>query len=97
MKGELDWGHDGGRFTLVTPLRAANGPDVLINRGWVPAEWAQDEQLRNQGEPSGKVCSACCFPFILCLHPSPCCNRPSKPLFSTERPPPPFPPHPSGP
>lgn len=51
-----DWGHDCCRFTLVTPLRAANGPDVLINRGWVPAEWAQDAQLRNQGEPSGKVC-----------------------------------------
>ncbi|KAK9864270.1 hypothetical protein WJX84_011136 [Apatococcus fuscideae] len=45
-------------FTLVTPLQGADGQDVLVNRGWVPAIWRQDAGLRSQGEPSGKVALA---------------------------------------
>ncbi|KAK9835779.1 hypothetical protein WJX74_007728 [Apatococcus lobatus] len=45
-------------FTLVTPLLAEDGSNVLVNRGWVPAEWSQDAQLRGQGEPTGKVALA---------------------------------------
>ncbi|CAL5222265.1 g4603 [Coccomyxa viridis] len=43
-------------YVLVTPLVNREwGQAVLVNRGWVPAEWKSDAQLRASGCPAGKV------------------------------------------
>ncbi|CAK0786861.1 hypothetical protein CVIRNUC_010075 [Coccomyxa viridis] len=43
-------------YVLVTPLVNKEwGHAVLVNRGWVPAEWKTDAQLRASGCPLGKV------------------------------------------
>lgn len=40
----------------MTPLVDREwGHAVLVNRGWVPAEWKSDAQLRASGSPAGKV------------------------------------------
>ena len=47
------------RYVLVTPLVNREwGQAVLVNRGWVPAEWKLDAQLRASGCPAGKVRAA---------------------------------------
>ncbi|MGP9814208.1 SURF1 family protein [Rhodopseudomonas sp. NSM] len=44
----------GGGFWVITPLRAADGGNVLINRGFVlPAQ--RDRATRRDGEPSGEI------------------------------------------
>ena len=34
---------------------AGSGRAVMVNRGWVPKEWREDEELRRAGQPTGKV------------------------------------------
>ena len=47
---------DGCRYTLVTPLVNKEwNRGVLINRGWVPAEWRSNSKLRSVGCPTGQV------------------------------------------
>ena len=47
------------RYVLVTPLVNREwGQAVLVNRGWVPAEWKSDAQLQASGCPAGKVRAA---------------------------------------
>lgn len=46
--------------TLITPL---HNPEtkrtILVNRGFVPNEWAQDAAMRAKGQPSARVCEVC--------------------------------------
>ncbi|EFN55425.1 hypothetical protein CHLNCDRAFT_134584 [Chlorella variabilis] len=43
-------------FLVMTPLRQeGSGRAVLVNRGWVPAEWREAEAARRGGQPEGKV------------------------------------------
>ncbi|KAL4428536.1 hypothetical protein ABPG75_002625 [Micractinium tetrahymenae] len=43
-------------FLLITPLRQeGSGRAVMVNRGWVPAEWRQDAAAQQAGQPQGKV------------------------------------------
>lgn len=55
------------RYVLITPLVNREwGHAVLVNRGWVPAEWKTDAQLRASGCPMGRVLVpswtyGCCF------------------------------------
>ena len=50
------------RYVLVTPLVNREwGQAVLVNRGWVPAEWKSDAQLRASGCPAGRVQAASLF------------------------------------
>ena len=43
-------------FLLMTPLhQPGTGRAVLVNRGWVPAAWREDGEMRAEGEPAGKV------------------------------------------
>lgn len=40
----------------MTPLRQdGGGRAVMVNRGWVPAEWRDSEDMRRSGQPGGKV------------------------------------------
>jgi surfeit locus 1 family protein len=41
---------EGRGFWLVTPMRVADGTIVLVNRGFVPAEW-RDPAKRGKGDP----------------------------------------------
>ncbi len=41
-------------FAIITPLRRTDGPTVLVNRGWVPAD-ARDPARRAQGQVAGEV------------------------------------------
>lgn len=46
------------RYVLVTPMvDEERGGAVLVNRGWVPAAWKTDAQLRARCQPSGRVCA----------------------------------------
>ncbi|KAL4420297.1 hypothetical protein ABPG77_001387 [Micractinium sp. CCAP 211/92] len=43
-------------YLLVTPLRQdGSGRAVMVNRGWVPAEWRHDAAAQQAGQPRGKV------------------------------------------
>ncbi|KAL4858969.1 Surfeit locus protein 1 [Chlorella vulgaris] len=43
-------------YLLMTPLRQPGSHRaVLVNRGWVPAEWRSDEGMRREGQPAGTV------------------------------------------
>ncbi|RYF30541.1 MAG: SURF1 family protein [Comamonadaceae bacterium] len=44
----------GSGFWVLTPLRAADGSSVLVNRGFVPAD-ARDRAARAANEPSGHL------------------------------------------
>jgi hypothetical protein len=62
----------GQGFLLMTPLRQeSGGRAVMVNRGWVPAEWRQSEDMRRSGQPGGKV--GLRVPF--CALQQPCSSR----------------------
>jgi surfeit locus 1 family protein len=41
-------------YDLVTPLRRADGPPILVNRGWVPYS-RKEPQARQEGQVAGPV------------------------------------------
>ena len=55
------------RYVLVTPMvDDERGTAVLVNRGWVPAAWRTDAQLRARCQPSGRVRASAplCAPHV---------------------------------
>ena len=44
------------RYTLMTPMIASDGRHaVLVNRGWVPAEWKTDPKVQSLNTPAAEV------------------------------------------
>ena len=63
-------------YVLITPLVSARwGKGVLVNRGWVPAEWRSDPALRAGGQPIGQVPIAPTDHALVLCYPRRTCRR----------------------
>ena len=68
------------RYMLVTPMvDDERGSAVLVNRGWVPAAWKTDAQLRARWQPSGRVGARAPLLVPDTLYDCPCQSRGLRP------------------